>query len=225
MAAFYSNRSGRYEIWTVRRDGSDLRQRTNLARGAGESISRLVYFPVWSPDGESMVTSFDGKLARFSVRDEPVSEAEIEEIPVDPRSSEAVAATSWSPDGRRLAGAYIGKNGQILDGILLVDLQTGTSRFVPVDLPVPPGGSVYPTVSWLPDSRRGVVRWGAELLLVDAPTGELTKLADGFNRDGGTARLSADGMWVYMLDAREEGDLWLASRGDVTTAGSNGGDR
>jgi len=214
MAAFYSNRSGRYEIWTVRRDGSDLRQRTGLSQRVGSSISRLVYFPIWSPDGGSMIASFDKELARFPVRDQPVTESEVEKIPVDLGNAEAVAATSWSPDGRRIAGAFIGKNGQLLDGLLLIDLETGKSRFVQVDLPVPPGGSVYPTVSWLPDSRRGVVRWGPEVLLVDTESGSLTTLAKGFNRDGGTARLSADGKWVYMLEAREEGDLWLASRPD-----------
>jgi len=212
MAAFYSNRSGRYEIWTVRRDGSDLRQRTNLARSVGSAISRLVYFPIWSPDGGSMITSFDKKIIRFPVRDEPVTESEVEVIPVDLGDAESVAATSWSPDGRRIAGIFIGKNGQLLDGLLFVDLPSGKSRFVKVDLPVPPGGSVYPTVSWLPDSRRGVVRWGPEVLLVDAESGALTTLARGFNRDGGTARLNADGKWIYMLEAREEGDLWLASR-------------
>jgi len=212
MAAFYSNRSGRYEIWTVRRDGSDLRQRTSLAQNVGDAISRLVYFPIWAPDGRSMITSFNTKLTRFPVRDEPVTEAGVNAIPVNLGDAESVAATSWSPDGHRIAGSFIGKNGQLLDGLLFVDLQSGMSRFVKVDLPVPPGGSVYPTVSWLPDSRRGVVRWGPEVLLVDAESGELTALARGFNGDGGTARLSADGKWIYMLEAREEGDLWLASR-------------
>jgi len=205
MAAFYSNRSGRYEIWTVRRDGSDLRRRTNLGYG-------LVYFPVWSPDGRSMIVSVGPKLVRLAVQDDPVSEAEIEPLPVGLEGAEGVAATSWSPDGRRLAGVFIGANGQLVGGLLFVDLSTGESRFVPVDLPSPPGGSVYPTVAWLHDSRRGVVRWGPQILLVDAQSGALTTLAQGFSRDGGTARLSADGKWIYMLDAREEGDLWLASR-------------
>jgi Tol biopolymer transport system component/aminoglycoside phosphotransferase (APT) family kinase protein len=204
MVAFYSNRSGQYEIWTVRRDGSDLRQRTRFG-------SRLVYFPVWSPDGRSMVATFDRTLVRFPVRDEPVSAADVEEIPVDLGDAYSVSATSWSPGGRWLAGAFIGKNGQLLGGFLIVDLSTRQTLFVQVDLPVPPGGSVYPTISWLPDNRRGVVRWGAQILLVDAETGAITKLLDGFSPDGGTARLSADGKSIYMLEAREEGDLWLAS--------------
>ncbi len=86
-----------------------------------------------------------------------------------------------------------------------------------VDLPIPPGGAVYPTLSWLPDGRRAIVRWGEQILLLDAETEKLTTLAQGFRRDGGIARLSADGKWIYMLDAREEGDLWLARRAAPAT--------
>jgi len=210
MAAFYSNRSGHYEIWTVRRDGGDLRQRTNLGPG-------LVYFPIWSPDGRSMIITFDDKLVRMPVADQPVSPSDVEEIPVDRGDAVSVYATSWSPDGRRVGGSLIGSNGELVGGLLLIDLATGRNRLVRVDLPIPPGGSVYPTLSWLPDGRRGIVRWGERILLVDAETEKLTTLAQGLGRDGGTARLSADGKWIYMLDAREEGDLWLAGRAAPAT--------
>ncbi len=210
MAAFYSNRSGHYEIWTVRRDGSDLRQRTNLEPG-------LVYFPIWSPAGRSMIITFDDKLVRMPVADQPVSLSDVEEIPVDRGDAVSVYATSWSPDGRRVGGSLIGSNGELVGGLLLIDVATGRNRLVRVDLPIPPGGSVYPTLSWLPDGRRGIVRWGERILLVDAEAEKLTTLAQGLGRDGGTARLSADGKWIYMLDAREEGDLWLAGRAAPAT--------
>jgi hypothetical protein len=67
-------------------------------------------------------------------------------------------------------------------------------------------------LSWLPDSRRGVVRWGDSLLLVDTASERITALLDGFHRDGGIVRVSHDGRWLYMLDSRDEGDLWLARR-------------
>jgi hypothetical protein len=41
-------------------------------------------------------------------------------------------------------------------------------------------------------------------------TGKITTLLAGFPRDGGILRVSADGRWLYMLDSRDEGDLWTA---------------
>jgi hypothetical protein len=42
----------------------------------------------------------------------------------------------------------------------------------------------------------------------------------GFNRDGGTARVTRDGRWLYMLDSRGEGDLWMASRDPSASSGA-----
>jgi hypothetical protein len=61
-------------------------------------------------------------------------------------------------------------------------------------------------------SRRGVVRWGDRILLVDTTAERITTLVAGFNRDGGILRVSADDRWLYMLDSKDEGDLWMASR-------------
>ena len=44
MIGFYSNRSGRYEVWTVHPDGSDLEQLTKSEVGSQ-------WYPEWSPDG------------------------------------------------------------------------------------------------------------------------------------------------------------------------------
>ena len=43
--AFFSNRSGKSEIWTIHQDGSGLRQITFTPGKAGAIL------PVWSPDG------------------------------------------------------------------------------------------------------------------------------------------------------------------------------
>jgi hypothetical protein len=136
----------------------------------------------------------------------------MERIPVDVGDGKFVIPLSWSPDGRKIAGIRIGQNGQLLGGVVVHDLQAGVTRFLRIDLPVPPAGHVYPTLSWLPDSRRGVIRWGERILLVDTETERITTLKAGFHPDSSIARVTSGGRWLYMLDSRDEGDLWMASR-------------
>ena len=104
---------------------------------------------------------------------------------------------SWSPDGRRIGGTLTGSNGQLLAGVLVHDLEAGTTRFLEFDFAVPASRHVFPVLCWLPDSRRGVVRWADRIVLIDTTTGAVATLATGFDRNGGTLRLSADRRWLY----------------------------
>jgi Tol biopolymer transport system component len=216
--AFYSNRGGRYEIWTVDRDGNNLRQRTEVTDPKRTEVGGAL-FPIWAPDGRAIAFSSFDEVARFVLRDDPVTSAEMEILPVDAGDGLFVLPLSWSPDGARIAGVRIGQNGQLLGGIVVYELATKSTRFLPLPAPTPPSGHIFPTLTWLPDSRRGVIRWGSRLLLVDTTTGAATTLVDGLNPDGGIARLSADGRSLYMLDSRNEGDLWMASRVSASAAG------
>ncbi|MEO8502508.1 MAG: hypothetical protein ABI609_01285 [Acidobacteriota bacterium] len=94
------------------------------------------------------------------------------------------------------------------------------TKFLSFDFPIPAARHVFPILTWLPDSRHGVIRWGDRILSVDTTTGIVATLLAGFNRDGGIARLSGDGRWIYMLDSRNEGDLWMASRESPAAASS-----
>jgi serine/threonine protein kinase/Tol biopolymer transport system component len=208
--AFYSNRGGLYEIWTVDRDGSNLRQRTTTEREGSARPGAL--FPIWSPDGRSIVYSSNDDVARLPVEDRPVPSSAMEILPIDRGEGAFVLPLSWSPDGARIAGIRVGHNGELLGGIVVYELATKTSRFLPMPPPTPPSGNLFPTVAWLADSRRGVLRWGSRLLHVDVVSGEVALLAEGLPTDRGVARISPDRRWLYMLDSHEEGDLWMASR-------------
>jgi Tol biopolymer transport system component len=218
QVAFYSDRSGRYAIWTIDRDGGNLRQRT--------PNTDMALVPIWSPDGRSIVyASIDSParpVYRFTLRDEPVPIEEQERIPVDPGRGEFPAVQSWSPDGRKLAGVHFGNNGQLLGDVFIYDLAARTTRFFAIPPPVPAELYTFPNLVWLPDSRRGVVRWADRILLLDTESGTLTTLLDGLPRAGGNLRLSGDRRWLYMTDTREEGDLWLASRETDARASQRG---
>ena len=164
---------------------------------------------------------------RFPLAERPVATAEVTVVPMELAPGTSVLPMSWSPDGRRIGGTLTGRNGQLLAGVLIVDVVGGTTRWVELPPPVPATRHVFPVLTWLPDNRRGVVRWADRLLLVDADSGAVTTLAVGFDPNGGTARLADGGRSIVMLDSRDEGDLWLASRATGATdraAASRGAD-
>jgi Tol biopolymer transport system component len=61
--AYYSNKSGAYQIWMVNRDGSGARQITDATEPGG------LVLPIWSPDGSRMAFSlFGGKTLIMDLR-------------------------------------------------------------------------------------------------------------------------------------------------------------
>jgi serine/threonine protein kinase/Tol biopolymer transport system component len=91
---FYSNRSGQYEAWTIRPDGSGLEQLTRT----GESL----FSPIWSPDGRRIVATRGFEGAVLIDLTQPIERRTPTPLPVDREA--AFNASSWSPDGKRLAG-------------------------------------------------------------------------------------------------------------------------
>ena len=88
--AFFSNRSGKYDIWVVNSDGTGLIQLTNHAADD--------LYPTWSPDGK--------KIAFLSARSREVS---IWMMNSDGSEQEQLTAggngdwgTAWSPDGKNI---------------------------------------------------------------------------------------------------------------------------
>jgi len=84
--AFVSDAGGRYSLWTMRADGTDLHD-------LGVSAS----YPSWSPDGRRIAYA-DGSDRLRMVNADGTGE---EYVTQD--STEAVGEVSWSPDGARIA--------------------------------------------------------------------------------------------------------------------------
>ena len=97
--AFFSDRSGTLQIWKIRRDGSDLRQLTEVQPGAS--------LLAWSPDG-SRIAAMNGldANARTVVFDPNRSwtEQTPQFLPSVEDSGTPMVVTSWSPDDSMLAG-------------------------------------------------------------------------------------------------------------------------
>ena len=99
---FYSNRSGRLQLWKISRDGSELQQLTEVVEGGA--------YPTVSPDGTRVatVTNLDGPSGPDGVwifdPNRPWKNQKPEKLPTMRDPPGAFIVNSWSPDSQRLAG-------------------------------------------------------------------------------------------------------------------------
>jgi Tol biopolymer transport system component/predicted Ser/Thr protein kinase len=149
--AFYSNRGGRYELWIIRPDGSGLEQITS-ADGPGPTFN-----PIWSPDGRRLACFLDLRGTALVDLGRPLAQRVLAKLPPAGGTNEGFNATSWSPDGRWLAGSIAGD-------VVVYSFQSGRySRLT--------GHGSFP--HWLHDSSRLLYLDEGKLFLLDARTREV----------------------------------------------------
>ena len=137
--AMYSNRSGRYDFWLVRPDGTDLRSVTG-------HLSIKLHDPIWSPDARMMAGSVTPPGGRFITVILDL-EAEGGAAAIDPEIP-GFYCLSWSGDGKWLSGTQVNETHE--RPVAIHSLETGETRVV-----TDPDGSPYLGASyWLADSRR-----------------------------------------------------------------------
>ncbi len=193
---FYSNRSGRYQVWSVRPDGSGLEQLTAVTAGSA-------WFPEWSYDGTRVATSGAPTTRLF----DPLKPRDQREVLALPPIAEGLGfqSVSWSPDGSRLAGVGQHKDGSAA-GIFLYHLQPGSYERVAV-------GGRNPQLLW--DGRRLLYEDGGSIVFLDPATGRTaTLLSLGTlvsTSNARSFRLSRDNRWIVFSHSEAEADIWLMS--------------
>jgi WD40 repeat protein len=187
--AFYSDRGGSTDIWTVNPDGSQFEQVTYT----GDAIH-----PVWSPDGSQLAYSYDDSydVGGFNTHIVEVGKPWEEQTPlVLPKPNwegDTFDVRSWSPDGKLLAGLITPSGGV---AIYSFDSQQYEKL---VELP---GGYCR----WLNDSRR-LLFWSAgKLYILDSVSKEYEEVLN----PGGMFSLSRDNRTIYFHRHLEEADIWL----------------
>jgi Tol biopolymer transport system component len=188
--AFYSDRSGRYETWSIRPDGSGRPEQLTKTTGPSRWDSE------WSPDGKRLATT-DGVKTWIEDLTLPLGQRTAEAIaPME--GGRALTPRSWSPDGGTLAGdlEFYPSPKSVT---LLYSFATRAYR------PLPEGRG---TPAWLRDSRRLLVAQYDRLVLLDTRTGHastvLPVVAQGLS-------LSADDRWVSYIEPHSEADVWMAT--------------
>jgi serine/threonine protein kinase/Tol biopolymer transport system component len=194
---FYSNRSGRFDLWTVRADGSGLEP---LTRTTGPPLIN----PMWSPAGRLVAcgvgTRNEAALVDLS---RPIAERVPRLLPPMSNAGETFVAGAWSPDGRWLAGQRLDAEGASLPGIHLYSLDTGRYEKLSDESGV---------LAWLPDGRTllGMDYETGEIFVLDRSTRERRRvLGVPANSAYSLAAISPDGRALYTLRTTNEGDIWM----------------
>jgi eukaryotic-like serine/threonine-protein kinase len=195
---FYSNRDGRWAPWIIGIDGGGLRP---ITKPDADAVSAIV-----SPKGDEVVfVSGSGQQMYTATLGAGISTpTQLTGVEVD---GKYFNPTSWSSDGRRLAGTLSSKSGRYV-GAAVYDMNTHKTTELSADDP--------PTVRWLSDDRRVVyfAKSGAELVVLDTVTRARTvvdvrlpglSIVDVF-------AVSPDDRTIYYGAVRAEADIWIVER-------------
>ncbi len=194
--AFATNRSGIFQIWLMDSSGNNLRQITNMEKGACQ--------PDWSPDGS--------KLAFISPclqRSDKYPEASIYIINADGSGLQQMPGSStagdydpdWSPDGKALAFTSL-RTGK--EHVFVIDLTSGKIE----ELSNTPQSEKNP--AWDPSGKNiAVSRVSTSLQVWILPTNgqPAWQYSRSGNFDNYDPQWSADGLFIYYTQTKAGGGL------------------
>jgi len=199
---FYSDRTGRYEAWSIAADGSGMQQLTETT-GLGH------WFPVWSPDGKRIalcneegtsIVDVSGNLPAKTVK------------PLPPLNHGSFMVTSWSPDGKLLAGGAFRPDGNgEIPGVFIYSFETGKYEKVSETGNVRGFGiSYWCFPEWLNDNRHLIFTQNGDIYLLDVVTKESRLLRKSPSvTDGVIATISGDNRSIIWSTDMMKSDIWL----------------
>lgn len=191
---FYSARGGRYELWTIRRDGSRL-----------EALSRTTDQPLFMPRMESggrrlMAHNWEGTWLFDFPAAGPLTKAD--GVLLDAARTGGggpFRGDYFSPDGTRILGTDGPRTSW---SVAVHDLSTGAIQRFP-----PPSGEFAEPAGWLPDGRRFVATAAGSAWVVDRADGSWSELP---LPDVDQAQLTADGRTLHYVETATQADIWMA---------------
>jgi eukaryotic-like serine/threonine-protein kinase len=191
---FMSNRGGTWEIWTIRDDGSDLRQRSQTAAG-----QRVIY-PIWSPDGAHIAASMPDASPVLLHAADAVKLSEPEGLPPMQEANLWLWPHSWSRDGSKIVGDIQHSDGT-LSGVAVYSLSSKQY------LRIADFGS---SPRWLRDSRRIIFRHQDKLYLADAASKKIHPILSVAPHEIEWAfAVSEDDRLICFSLLAVEADIWL----------------
>jgi Tol biopolymer transport system component len=184
---FFSNRSGTFHIWAINRDGGGLHQ----------LVEQRSLVHTWSPDGSRI--AFNDNLEKRSYIVDPNKPRENQvplALPPLEDEQEWFCPSSWSPDGRLLAGwARLTADGTST-GVTVYSLESQKYQRLTDFGELP---------RWLADGRRLLFDARGGIYLTDREPGE-TEIILPIR---GKLAVSSDNGWIYFSRSTVEADIWM----------------
>jgi serine/threonine protein kinase len=199
--AFSSNRTGKYQVWTIKPDGSDPRQLTHEEQDSPVA-------PFWRPDGKAIgYFKFQSErtfILPLNAAGDGSAEIEVPAISAD----KLFIGQAWLPDGKRIGGYLVppgttnnpfGARQSIL-GIAVYDTESKHSEEL-----TDRGGAPV----WLNDDRRFFLRETVgTLVLYDGLSKKRTELP--LPPHFAPWSISSDNRRLYLMGgAAPQGKIWM----------------
>ena len=194
--AFYSDRDGRYETWSIDAQGSNLQQMTKTT---GDTFN----YPLWSPDGRRLLAVNPKNTSLFDIAG--ALPAGVAETLPPIEAGLAFYARSWSPDGKWLAGAAW-RDEKPARGTWIYSLEEKKYLKLSEVLAPNQGG-----LAWMPDSRMLIISDRGGLVAVDRVTGQSKDVFRPAGYGASDPSVTADGKTIFFNAQRVEGDIWMAT--------------
>jgi Tol biopolymer transport system component len=191
--AFYSTRSGSFEIWLINADGTGLKRLTESG-----SNNDKAYNPLWSPDGKRISFTNQRGESWIIEADKPWSEQNPQML--NPRHEPPLQfwPHSWTSNGRRVLGG-IASTGST-SALVVYSIDSG--QFEKIN---EPGSNSV----WLRDDRRAILIVDGSLFIADTVTKERRPFFSEAPDRIIAFRVSCDNRWVYYIKESTEADIWL----------------
>ena len=197
---FYSNRSGKYELWTVKKDGIGLAQ---LSNQPGASLNWGFYDPVgkraWAYASTEGIASYTFPLNQKTPQAG-------EKMPVISVDGGALRPHGITRDGKRLAGIVLSPVGARL-GVGWHDLTTG-------DTWVSREGTDFGVPTWLDEQRIVFTVDGRYLAMID--TTKRRRIIGGpysfVPTNAIFPAVAPDGRTIYVGGSTSEANVWMLER-------------
>jgi len=195
---FYSNREGsRYAVYSLRPDGSGL---TRLTPPSGSDY----YYGAVSPADGTLVVNNGIYESFFVTPPFPAQPQQVRPIKEGVEGGGTLQLSTWSPDGRFVAGGLISKASASAIGVGVYDVNARRAFKLTEDR------GLW-SVAFLPDSRRlAYITAENELVVVDIATRQRRVIPIAFGSSVSTESFAVapDGKTVFFGASRVEANVW-----------------